>query len=161
MTTDPKQPKPGSLLIDATPLEGVLIDLPAGGTKGLSREKDGCQQMIDEINANHPTLGGRAGITDDDLRELNELHQKIAQIDYFLPAAEKLTELLHESRIYYEDKRERQIRLFVSSIESRSKQSHANELQARYQKTREYYSQIGKKAAQARQRRKAPTEPQP
>lgn len=147
---DPQNPKPGDLLIDATPLKGALVDLPDGGTKGLSREKEGCEVVMDEINTNHAEYGVRAGITDNDLVSLNEYHQKIEAIDRYLPAAEKLVELLRESRAIYEDKRERQIKLIVSSVESRSAQSKDVELLGRYGRTREYYSRHGKKSAQTR-----------
>jgi hypothetical protein len=154
MSNDPKNPKPGALSIDASSLEGKLLDLPEGGTRGLAREKDGCEQVIEELNANHKAYGGKAGITDGDLSEINELNQKIEQIDLYLPAAEKLLELLLESRAHYEDKRERQIKLLVSSIEARGKKTGDTELLARYQKTREYYSRNAKKAAQTRQKNK-------
>jgi hypothetical protein len=155
MSNDSKNPKPGALRIDASSLEGVLLDLPEGGLRGLAREKDGCEQVIEELNANHKAYGGNAGITDADLIAINELHEKIKEIALYLPAAEKLLELLIESRAYYEDKRERQIKLLVSSIEARGQQSGNTELSARYQKTREYYSRTAKKAAQTRQKNKA------
>jgi hypothetical protein len=158
MGDDMKTPKPGDLVIDASPLREKLVDLPEGGLKGLAHEKEGFKELMEELTANQEIYGVRAGISSEDLKNIGSLNLLLAEIDSYIPAANKLAELLQESRAYYEDKRERFVKLLVDSLLNRSRANQDKEILARYEKTRAYYSQIGKKAAQTRAKKAKTTE---
>ena len=41
MSDQPKRPEPGTLVIDARPLENILVDFESGTTRGYTRAKPG------------------------------------------------------------------------------------------------------------------------
>jgi len=142
----------GSLSVDCTALEPVLIDIPPGARQGLRVSRPGFDLAVAEITANQANLGQRAGVTQWDIDQLTEMNRSIEMIDAKLPAAEKLVEMLQETRAVLDDRRHRQVVAIANGVEGRAKVQGSDELLARYQNTREYRSEVGVKAWQTRRR---------
>lgn len=148
-----QKPDVGSLLIDARSLAPFIVDLPPGAMQGMRTEQDGFAEVLKEIFSNQSTLGDLAGVTAGDLAELTSTNEQIAQIDVYLQPAQKLAEVLLESRARLDDKRQRLVSAIGQSVESRAKSSGNRELLAKYERTRAYRSAIGLKAVRTRRRK--------
>jgi hypothetical protein len=152
MSSDPKRPDVGDLVVDATDLAGIIVDLPPGKRLGLRSTQPGFDGVVGEIRANQPILGAQAGLRDEDVAAIDaDLAQK-AEIQARLPAARKMVELLEETDAVLDDRLQRRVFSIAQAVESRAKMLGDDELLARYAKTREYRSAIGNKAARTRQR---------
>jgi hypothetical protein len=145
----------GSLIIDASALAKILVDLPPGETQGMSREQDGFAAVLHEITTNQKEgWGAKAGISDADVSEVVTLTGHIDAIRARLPAARKLVEMLEESEALYDDQRHTLIRVMASSVDSRS-QMAGSAIVAKYEATRTYRSAHAHKAVKTRQKRAA------
>jgi hypothetical protein len=142
----------GVLAIDCTALESFVEDLPPGALMGMRARQAGYTDVINEIASNQSTLGGKAGVTDEDLQALLLADERIALIDAQLPAARKLVEMLEETRSKLDDQCQRQISAIALSVQSRAKAYNDDELLARYEKTRTYRSATAVKAAKTRRK---------
>ena len=152
MSKDPKRPDVGDLVLDATDLAGIIVDLPPGRRLGLRSTQPGFDGVVGEIRANQVTLGARAGLRDEDVAAIEEDLAHRAEIQARLPAARKLVELLEETDGVVDDRLQRRVFSIAQTVESRAKMLGDDELLARYAKTREYRSSIGNKAARTRLR---------
>jgi hypothetical protein len=148
-----QKPEVGSLIIDARPVAPFVVDLPSGAMQGMRTEQDGFEEVLNEIFSNQATLGELAGVTASDLAEIKSANEQIAEIDIYVQPAQKLAEVLVESRARLDDKRQRIVSAIAQSVESRAKSSGNRELLAKYEKTRVYRSAIGVKAARTRRRK--------
>jgi hypothetical protein len=148
---DPKKPQPGELHIDASDVAPFAIDLPEGALRGLRTERDGCADVVSEILAAQAAWGDKAGVTAGDAAEIQQAQQRIALVDTYLQSAQKLVEILTETRAAIDDKRERLIGTIAESVERRAKMlDNGADLLAKYEKTRAYRSAPGYKAAKTR-----------
>lgn len=152
MANDPKRPRIGELAVDATELEGKLVDLPKGARRRLRGDQPGLAKAMKEIRDNQPLYGEMAGVTGRNFEDLRATDELIAEIDARLPAARKLVEILEESRAVAADKRHRLISAVASAVEMQAKAHGDSELLARYEQTRVYRSAIAKKAWRTRRR---------
>lgn len=142
----------GSLLVDCTAMAPFLIDLPRGARVKLIASRPGFELVSAEIMANQATFGERAGVTQLDADNLAETNRRIAQIDEQLPAAQKLVEMLIETRAFLDDRRHRQVVAIANAVDSRAKMHGSDDLLARYERTREYRSEVGVKAWKTRRK---------
>jgi hypothetical protein len=145
-------PTVGDLHINASALASVLIDLPPGAMVGHLSEQAKLNDVLEEIAANQDVWGDKAGVTAGDFTALQDAGTQLAQVRTFLPAARKLVELLEETESSIVDRRERKIRAIAGSVDGRVKEGGGDDLLAKYQKTREYRSAIGVKAAKTRKK---------
>jgi hypothetical protein len=152
MSNDPKRPDVGDLVVDATDLAGIIVDLPPGGRLGLRSTQPGFEGVVGELRANQPAMGAQAGLRDEDLAGLEQDLAHRAEIQLRLPAARKMVELLEETDAVIGDRLQRRVFSMGQTIEARAKMLGDDALLARYAKTREYRSAIGNKAARTRQR---------
>lgn len=149
----PSGPDPvpiGSLTIDCTSMASFLQDAAPGALIGKLPTQDGFSEASLEILSNQAQYGGDVGITANDINALEQANAHIEAIDAVLPAARKLVEVLEESRHLIDNGRHRQISELAALVDARSKARGTPELLARYQKTREYRSAIGRRAAATR-----------
>ena len=159
MSSDPKKPDVGDLKLDATHLGGIMVDLPPGGRIGLRTSQPNFPETIAEVLSNQPLFGAAAGIRDEEPVAIQAAIQQMADIDALLPAAEKLVELLQETRAVIDDRLQKKVFAIAEAVERRAKMMGDDELRARYARTLEYRSAIGNKAARTRQRNLASTTP--
>lgn len=146
------KPRVGDLKIDLSALT-YLKDLPSGGLRGLQPEKDGINEALTEVFANQETYGATAKITEEELKELQDLTTKIDQLDDAHPAVEKLLEMIEETRAILVDRREKRLHSMAKMIDILA--SDHPELAARYERLRRYRSAKARKAAQTRARKAA------
>lgn len=158
MSSDPTKPDVGDLIIDASNLAPVVVDLPPAGRLGLRSAQSGCADALAEIRSNQPQHGVSAGIRDEDVEAMDQAMNRITEIDGLLPAARKLLELLEETRAVLDDGVQRRIALIASSVETRAKMMRSDDLLARYARTREYRSASALKGVRTRLRNQAEDE---
>ena len=152
MSGDPKNPEIGELHIDASACTPYIVDLPPGGLQGLRTDHEGVDDVVSEIAANQTAWGDKAGVTAGDFASLMTSHDHIAELDRYLPAARKMVELMEETRAKEVDARERAISSIAASVDFRAKQPGNEVILAKYEKAREYRSEIAMKAVKTRKR---------
>ena len=150
--SDPKNPSIGDLAVDATELAPIIVDLPPGARRGLLSSQPGCADVVTELRSNQKDFGARAGVRDEEVSDLEGLLANIARIDRVLPAARKQVELLEETRAVQDDTLQRRIYQIAQSVERRSRINGNGDLAARYEKSCQYRSAIGVRAARTRRR---------
>lgn len=94
---DPKYPKPGQLHIDASDIK--TIDLFPDQVSKLSKTRPGFEVAVECFLRLTPEMIERAGINPAVLQKASELMATNKRCDDVLPAAEKLVELLYETRL--------------------------------------------------------------
>lgn len=156
---NPNAPQPGALVIDVSTLASYLIDLPAGAMQGMRTAQDGWDGVVAEVGANQAENGEAAGITATDFARFQTLNEQYAQVVAYLPAAEKLVEILQESKANIDNQRQRLASAFAQSVEMRAKASSDSKLLAKYEKTRAYRSAIADKAAKTRRKKAEAAKP--
>jgi hypothetical protein len=95
---DPKYPKPGQLHIDATDIK--TIDLFPDQVSKLSKTRPGFEVAVECFLRLTPELIERAGINPAVFQKAGDLMATNNRCDDVLPAAEKLVELLYETRLH-------------------------------------------------------------
>jgi hypothetical protein len=156
---DPKRPDVGDLIVDASNLTGVVVDVPTDKLSGLLTSQPGCDEVVAEVHSNQPVLGVQAGIRDEDVADIDATVAQMAEIRSLLPASRKLLELLEDTYAVLDDRLQRQVFTIASTVERRAKMLRKDELLARYDKTRKYRSATGDKAARTRKRNQAENPP--
>lgn len=159
MGSDPKKPEIGDLMIDATDLSEVLVDLPPGARQGMRATQPGVDKVLAEIDANQAQFGERAGVTAYDLDSIRTNRELIARIDELLPASNKLSEILTETRAKLDDEVQRRVSAIATAVETRARASGDQELLGRYAGTREYRSAAAAKAVRTRRRNQEAASP--
>lgn len=159
MSMDPKRPDIGDLIIDATNLTGIVVDVPTDKLSGLLTTQPGCDEVVAEVRSNQPVLGVQAGIRDEDVADIDATVAQMAEIRSLLPASRKLLELLEDTYAVLDDRLQRQVFTIASTVDRRAKMLRNDELLARYGKTRKYRSATGQKAARTRKRNQAENQP--
>ncbi len=95
--SDPKNPKPGDLHIDASDL--TVIDLIPEQIPKLSKLREGYESALDSLASLSPQAATRAGIHPEEIARAVTLAAEIKSLDVFSPAADKLAELMRETRL--------------------------------------------------------------
>lgn len=159
MSHHPKVPE-GSLVVDIRALAGIVVDLPHGALQGMRTEQKGYEDVVTEILSNQRALGEKSGVQQSHIDRLLELNRQIEQIDQYLPAVKKLYELVTETRASVDDERQRLVRAIAELVEAHVKAIRDSALLAKYEKTRNYRSAAGFKAAKTRRSNVAAAEAQ-
>jgi hypothetical protein len=116
---DPKHPQPGDLVIDASDVQ--VVDVTGKKVKNLTKLRRGYDAAVTNV-ANQPAaMLARAGIGADDLATVNASAAVIARVDQLLPAAEKLAELLRETKQVHSAKVSAGLHDFGSQVKRRAK----------------------------------------
>jgi len=95
--SDPKNPKPGDLSIDASDIP--VVDMTPEQIQKASKLRDGADAAIENVLLLTPQQLSRAGINPDDVARLGDLYQERKRAMSLRPAVDKLSELLYESTI--------------------------------------------------------------
>lgn len=152
MANDPKKPLLGELSVDATDVEEDLVDLEERARLGMRSEQPEYDLVEEELSANQPQFGERAGITNLTVQEIQGTTERIKRIKSKLHAARKLVEILEESIAFHDDRRQRLVHSAAKTVEMQAKARNDKEILAKYEKTRAYRSSIARKAARTRKR---------
>lgn len=158
--TEFKKPEMRSLIIDARALDGILVDADAGTMRGMKRAQAGFHRVLQEITDNQRNVGPEVGVLQSQVDELNQLTEQIALVDNYLPAAQKLVEMMLETQALLDHRRHEIISAVAKVVDAQSAALKKDELRAHYQHTRSYRSAIAKKGVKTRQKNAAAVTPQ-
>lgn len=95
--SDPKHPKVGDLIIDATSV--TLVDITPGRVRQLTKVRDGYAAAVENVVHLATTGVERAGLNPTEIQRLQALSLEDAHLGELHAAAQKLTELLYETRL--------------------------------------------------------------
>jgi hypothetical protein len=151
--SDPKRPDLNDMVVDATDLD-FLEDLPEKATQGMQGEGDPKQRQdsLQEIYANQPTIGARAGISDEEVKELMGLWDKIERIDVYYPTVKKLEEKMRETRAKLVDQHRKLVSSITTTVKGRAKQAKNSDLTDKYGNTLTYNAAAAKKGADTKRK---------
>jgi len=150
-----KRPPLGALLIDARSLDGILVDVKPGSTRGMQRAQPGFDEVLQEIFDNQPTYGAKIGILQSHIDELKQLNEKIERVNQFLPAIRKLGEMMVETLTVLDNRRHEIVRLVARNVDAYADAEKDDTVLAKYAQTRRYRSAIATKAAKTRKKKAA------
>ena len=152
MAKDPKNPQPGELSIDASEVQGFVVDLATGELRGVRREQGGYGAVVQELLSNQATVGSRAGVMKEDLQKLQRCDERIAIVRRYLGPARKLAEMLTETEAVLDEERHQIISTIAASVDQRSRQKDNGDLKGKYEKTRAYRSASAKKGQKTKRK---------
>ncbi len=153
MSGDPKNPVVGDFVFDGSEFAPYAVDLAPGDCQGMIPTREGFMLVCQELLTNQAAMGAMAGITDQEMKDLASANARIERIDAFLPALHKAVEMLTETRYMLDDQRARIALDAAKAVDRRVKRYP--ELLAKYQRTREYRSEIAKKALKTKEKNAA------
>lgn len=154
------KPEKGALIIDASPLEHILVDAKPGATRGMQRAKPGFDDAVKEVVDNQAKYGRKIGVLESQVDELKQLNERMALIGGYIPAVKKLLEMMVESQTILDNRRHEIIRVVAKTVEAQAAAMKDDVLLAKYEDTRKYRSATAYKAAKTRQKKAAAVIPQ-
>lgn len=155
MLEDAKRIPEDRLVIDARELSPFLQDLPPNATRGMHRAREGFDGVLLEIFDLQEKIGGPAGVLSRDVEELRLLTERLELIRKHMPGVRKLLELMVETELVLDNRRQQIVRMIARTIDNAAYLSKDDTLLGGYENTRRYRSAPGKKAVKTRQRRAA------
>ena len=152
--SDPKHPTIGAQHIDVTDL--ALVDITPDHVHRLSKLRDGHGAAVSNVLGSNATIRKRAGVNEAEVEELGELWVACQRIDEVLPAAEKLVELLHETRLVRGHEVAIKLREIAHQVRRRAERlPDGTEVLAPFDALLDYQFGPAQKAAAARDKDKA------
>ena len=145
------KPYAGSLAVDFQHLDGVLVDLPEGGTRGLRREKNDWDRVDLELATRLPLHAGTLRIAPDLGTQVSSLNERLEQVRAFKVAVDKLAEVAMETEAFLEDEREAVVGLVVDAVRKAAKRTDPTMMTA-FEDTVRYHGQVAKRAVKTRRR---------
>lgn len=155
MSEEAKKSERDRFVIDAREVAPFVRDLPEGKMRGLKRAQEGFALVLKEIVDAQAKFGEKAGVMPRDVEELRLLTQRIEIIRKHLPQVQKLLELLVETELVMDDRRQQIVRVIAKTIDNAATLAKGGELLAVYENTRRYRSAAAKKGVKTRQKRAA------
>lgn len=141
----------GPFVYNLQTLQGVLVDVVPGGTKGLCREKPGVAEVLAEIGKGVPIHAATLGVAADTHTRLNTLTEQIAQVRAARADLAKAVEVLEETQVCLEDERENQIGTVVEAVRKAARRKDPSVVAA-FETTIRYHGQIAARANQTRRK---------
>jgi len=141
---------PFSISLDPE-LVGKIYDLAPGGKQRLRREKEGIEEVVEELAKNVPSKGADAGISAEVYGRFVDSTDALARIRAAKLVVAKLAEVLDESEAQHEHERETWIGMMVDSVKSTARRVDAT-IAAPFAKTLEYNARPGVKANKTRRK---------
>ena len=149
----PNAPPDSIFAIDLNPLKAFLVDLPPLATRGMRTAHEGWEGVVEEIVANQPKYGDRAGITATDFNRFVALNDQHAQVVPVIPVAEKAQEVLEESLSHVDHQRHMLLSQFATSAEAHAAAEGGDPtLKTAYEKAIAYRGVSAAKAAKTKQK---------
>ncbi|EYF04142.1 hypothetical protein [Chondromyces apiculatus] len=145
------KPYAGSFAVDFQHLDGVLVDLPEGGTRGLRREKDEWDRVDLELATRLPLHAATLRVAPDLATHVTSLNERLEQVRAFKVAVDKLAEVAMETEAFLEDEREAVVGLVVDAVRKAAKRTDPTMMTA-FEDTVRYHGQVGKRAVKTRRR---------
>ena len=95
--SDPKHPKVGDLVIDATGI--LLVDITPDRIRQLTKVREGYEAAVTNVLQLAALDVERAGLNPVEIQRLQSASADEAHLSQLYAAAQKLTELLYETRL--------------------------------------------------------------
>lgn len=95
--SDPKHPKIGDLIIDATSIP--LVDITPERVRQLTKVRDGYEAVLTHVVQLAAADVERAGLNPAEIQRLQTLSAEDAHLGELHAASQKMTELLYETRL--------------------------------------------------------------
>lgn len=142
----------GAHAVDASNLQGKLIDLTAKQRRGLRTDRPNFDKAKQEITTQFPLKGAASGIPQDVFDEFVDSNNIVEQIDAKLAQAQKLLEVLTETRAFHVNARQNSISMIADAVQSRARRKKDPSQLAPFPETLKYVAQSGVKAAKSRKK---------
>jgi hypothetical protein len=113
--SDPKKPRPGELVIDASDI--TVTDINPCEIQKLTKLPDGYERAVAKLAALKPEDIERAGLNPKEIQRVLALQKADNRIGELLPAAERMVEVLNEARIL----RRHQIAILLAEIAAQAR----------------------------------------
>jgi hypothetical protein len=149
-----RTPFTGTLTLDLTPKKDLIFDLPPGVGRQLKGEKPGFPEVHGELNKSLPVHAPTLGLAAEMLTRINTTTTNIEDLRAALADVEKLVEVLNESVALHENDREADLATVVDAVRKTSRRL-GGAIEAAFEKTINYHSQIAAKAAATRKKNAA------
>ncbi|EYF05334.1 hypothetical protein [Chondromyces apiculatus] len=143
------KPYKGPLAFDFQSLEGTLVDLPDRKTRGLRREKEGWEQVAQELRARLPVHAGALRLAHDVDAQLADLSERLDQVRTCKKVVDELARVAAATEALLEDQREGMVTLVVEAVRKAAKRTDPMLLTA-FEQTIHYRGQLGKRAVMTR-----------
>ena len=140
----------GPHMLDCSILQGRLMDIVAGGMRGLRTDMEGFTFVVLELAQGVPAAGAAAGVPQDVYDHFVMCNETVVAIDERLAIARKQVEVLEESRAFYIDARQNDISMMVDSMKSRAQRRKDRTVLLPFERTLEYARQLAMKALKTR-----------
>ncbi len=151
MAHESVQPYTGPLSADIQPVATILVDVAPGQRRSFRSEKEGIDQVVEELKQTVPFVGAKAAIPADVYAHFCACTDNLAKIRAVLAVVGKLAEVLEESEAYYENEREADISLMAAAVRSVARLKD-DTIRALFEKTLKYNAQLAVKAAKTRRK---------
>jgi hypothetical protein len=146
---DPKNPRPGSKVIDASEVE--LIDLPGEKLPYLIKAREGFELAIEAVINLTPEQRARAGISEVDVVKMEKMALTRRRALAFQPAAEKLAEMADDTARFEAHRIGRLLSEFAAQARRRAEDDpESNDFMAALEKLFEYQFGPAVRAAKTR-----------
>jgi hypothetical protein len=144
-------PYTGPTSIDVEPIAAMLKDLNPGAMQFLRSEKEGIEEVEEELKNSVPAVGAYAAISSDVYAQLVLARDNVKKIRAIRLVVAKLAEVLEESEAYYEHESEVCISLIADAARSAARRKDPS-IRAAFEKTLRYVAQTAHKALLTRRR---------
>ncbi|MDC3960028.1 hypothetical protein [Polyangium jinanense] len=145
----------GEGIFDVTSYKDKLVDVKSGELNKFRRSKPGLARVLNELAKAIPEHGDEARIHAKTYQEILEIVVILALIRKDAPGVAKLSEILRESEVYYEDKLETLISRLGKSVIDTAQDDKKPGLLAIFEETLAYRSMYADKAAATRKKNEA------
>ena len=143
--SDPKNPMPGDLHIDASDL--AVVDLTSNKSRATTKLPDGYGAAIDNVVTASPAMLARAGIDSTEVASLSDSRTVTARAESLRPATKKLDELVTHTIIAHKGKMGGTLNDLATQVKRRAKRDpNGDELLAAFGPLLEYTGAPSKKA---------------
>lgn len=121
---DPKHPKSGELVIDASDI--ITVDLTAEQIRGLTKTREGFGEAVECLKRLSPEQIQTLGLNPAEITRIAGLKVDFDRASELLGPAEKMVELLRETRMY----RGHQVGLVLSEMANQARHRGEKDAQA-------------------------------
>lgn len=139
----------GPFVYDIQPLDGVLVITPAKALWGLSRQKEGWEDVQTEIVDHVADYAVKLMVAPDLGTQVQTLTGQLEQVRDLKAWAADLLRAATSTEVVLEDRREALVKVLVTAVRTTANREDPG-LMAAFEKTLRYYGQHGKRAANTR-----------
>ncbi|EYF01857.1 hypothetical protein [Chondromyces apiculatus] len=149
MANDMVQPFEGPYEINYEQLQGVLVSMARGAARGVRRQKKGWPKVEMELSAKLPLHAQTLHVSPTLHTDIHGLTGRIEEVRLLKEQVERLLEVLNDTEVHLEDRREALVGHVVESARRTAKRSDPGMVVA-FEESIRYHGQVGRLAAKTR-----------